>query len=75
MTVWKAREMMRGQLLPRERLIDLTAADADVSDRAIDRQVSRLRRKLAQGDASPELLRTIWGGGYLLAAEVSECTS
>ena len=62
-------------LLPRERLIDLTAAaDSDVSDRAIDRQVSRLRRKLAQGDAAPELLRTIWGGGYLLAAEVSECT-
>jgi len=62
-------------LLPRERLIDLTAAaDSDVSDRAIDRQVSRLRRKLAQGDAAPELLRTIWGGGYLLASEVSECT-
>ncbi|MBY8944832.1 response regulator transcription factor [Pseudomonas sp. SH10-3B] len=62
-------------LLPRERLIDLTAAaDSDVSDRAIDRQVSRLRRKLAQGDEAPDLLRTIWGGGYLLAAEVSECT-
>ena len=61
-------------LLPRERLIDLTAAaDSDVSDRAIDRQVSRLRRKLAHGDATPDLLRTIWGGGYLLAAEVSEC--
>ena len=55
-------------------VIDLTAAaDSDVSDRAIDRQVSRLRRKLAQGDATPDLLRTIWGGGYLLAAEVSEC--
>ncbi|MGA9701942.1 response regulator transcription factor [Pseudomonas sp.] len=62
-------------LLPRERLIDLTAAaDSDVSDRAIDRQVSRLRRKLAQGDETLDLLRTIWGGGYLLAAEVTECT-
>lgn len=61
-------------LLPRERLIDLTAAaDSDVSDRAIDRQVSRLRRKLAQGDETLDLLRTIWGGGYLLAAEVTEC--
>ncbi|MBC3301205.1 response regulator transcription factor [Pseudomonas sp. SWRI18] len=61
-------------LLPRERLIDLTAAaDSDVSDRAIDRQVSRLRRKLAQGDEALDLLRTIWGAGYLLAAEVSEC--
>ncbi|PHN24698.1 response regulator transcription factor [Pseudomonas sp. ICMP 460] len=61
-------------LLPRERLIDLTAAaDSDVSDRAIDRQVSRLRRKLAQANAAQEVLRTVWGGGYLLAAEVSEC--
>ncbi len=62
-------------LLPRERLVDLTAAaDSDVSDRAIDRQVSRLRRKLAQDDEALDLLRTIWGGGYLLAADVSECT-
>ncbi|QHF44740.1 DNA-binding response regulator [Pseudomonas sp. S35] len=61
-------------LLPRERLIDLTAAaDSDVSDRAIDRQVSRLRRKLAQDNTAPDLLRTIWGGGYLLAADVNEC--
>lgn len=58
-------------LLPRERLIDLTAADTDVSDRAIDRQVSRLRRKLAHAPDAPELLRTIWGGGYLLATDVT----
>lgn len=63
-------------LLPRERLIDLTAAaDSDVSDRAIDRQVSRLRRKLAHDSEPVDLLRTIWGGGYLLAAEVSACAS
>ena len=61
-------------LLPRERLIDLTAAaDSDVSDRAIDRQVSRLRRKLAHDTEAVDLLRTIWGGGYLLAADVTPC--
>lgn len=59
-------------LLPRERLIDLTTAtDSDVSDRAIDRQVSRLRRKLAYSAGEPELLRTVWGGGYLFAADVT----
>jgi DNA-binding response OmpR family regulator len=59
-------------LLPRERLIDLTTAtDSDVSDRAIDRQVSRLRRKLANSAGEPELLRTVWGGGYLFAADVT----
>ena len=63
-------------LLPRERLIDLTAAaDSDVSDRAIDRQVSRLRRKLAHDTEAVDLLRTIWGGGYLLAADVTPCVS
>lgn len=63
-------------LLPRERLIDLTAAaDSDVSDRAIDRQVSRLRRKLAHDAEAVDLLRTIWGGGYLLAADVTPCVS
>lgn len=59
-------------LLPRERLIELTAApDSDVSDRTIDRQVSRLRRKLAVDGATAELLRTVWGSGYRLAAEVT----
>lgn len=63
-------------LLPRERLIDLTAAaDSDVSDRAIDRQVSRLRRKLAHDTEAVDLVRTIWGGGYLLAADVTPCVS
>lgn len=52
-------------------MIDLTTAtDRDVTDRAIDRQVSRLRRKLAHKPGEPELLRTIWGGGYLLASDV-----
>ena len=57
--------------LTRERLVDLTAAhDSDISDRAIERQVSRLRRKLAYDPQAPELLRTLWGSGYVLAADV-----
>ncbi|HKS11948.1 MAG TPA: response regulator transcription factor, partial [Pseudomonas sp.] len=57
--------------LSRQRLVDLTAAhDSDISERAIDRQVSRLRRKLAVDPQAPELLRTLWGSGYVLAADV-----
>lgn len=57
--------------LSRQRLVDLTAAhDSDISERAIDRQVSRLRRKLSAGPQAPELLRTLWGSGYVLAADV-----
>jgi DNA-binding response OmpR family regulator len=58
--------------LDRQRLLDLTARPgSDVFDRAIDRQISRLRRKLADDPLQPNLLRTVWGGGYVLATDVS----
>ncbi|SQG00824.1 DNA-binding response regulator [Paucimonas lemoignei] len=58
--------------LDRQRLLDLTARPGnDVFDRAIDRQISRLRRKLVDDPLQPQLLRTVWGGGYMLAADVS----
>ncbi|WP_268798398.1 response regulator [Pseudomonas huanghezhanensis] len=61
--------------LDRQRLLDLTARPgSDVFDRAIDRQISRLRRKLADDPLQPEVLRTVWGGGYSLAASVSVVT-
>ena len=59
------------QLLSRAQLIDLTArADSDVFDRTVDRQVSRLRRKLIDRSGRDDLLRTVWGGGYMLVADV-----
>ncbi|WP_122224242.1 response regulator [Pseudomonas syringae group genomosp. 3] len=59
-------------ILSRQRLIDLTARPgSEVYDRAIDRQISRLRRKLDDDPLEPQLLRTIWGDGYLLAATVA----
>lgn len=60
------------QLLSRAQLIDLTArADSDVFDRTVDRQVSRLRRKLIDISGRDDLLRTVWGGGYMLVADVT----
>lgn len=60
------------QTLDRQRLLDLTARPgSDVYDRAIDRQISRLRRKLVDDPLQPQLLRTVWGGGYMLVADVS----
>ncbi|EJN08214.1 response regulator [Herbaspirillum sp. YR522] len=59
-------------VLSRDRLIDLTAgADALAFDRSIDSQVSRLRKKLEPDPRRPSLLKTVWGNGYLLAAQVS----
>ncbi|MCA1325446.1 response regulator [Herbaspirillum sp. alder98] len=59
-------------VLSRDKLMDLTAgADAQVFDRSIDSQVSRLRKKLEPDPRRPSLLKTVWGNGYLLAAQVS----
>ncbi|MEZ5552011.1 MAG: response regulator [Pseudomonadales bacterium] len=54
-------------ILSRERLLELTKGrPADAFDRSIDVQISRLRRKLRD----PELIKTVRGGGYVLATQV-----
>jgi DNA-binding response OmpR family regulator len=59
-------------VLARDRLIDLvTRPGAEVFDRSIDRQVSRLRLKLADPSRESDLLRTVWGDGYVLTADVT----
>jgi len=58
-----------GQVLTRERLLDLTRAPGvHVNERSIDLAVSRLRLKLRDEGAS--LIRTLRGAGYLFAARV-----
>ncbi|SNS77692.1 MULTISPECIES: response regulator [unclassified Azospirillum] len=59
-------------VLSREQLLDLTKGrEADVFDRSIDNQVSRLRRKIEPDSRNPSLIKTVWGGGYCLAAAVT----
>jgi two-component system OmpR family response regulator len=59
------------RVLSRDQLLDLTRGrDAQPFDRSIDNQVSRLRRKIEADPKRPALIKTVWGGGYLLAAEV-----
>ena len=58
-------------VLSREQLLDLTSGRAaQVYDRTIDNQISRLRRKIERDPAHPELIATVWGGGYSLAVDV-----
>ena len=60
------------QVLTRDQLLDLTQGrEAAAFDRAIDNQVSRLRRKVEADTRSPAIIKTVWGGGYMLAAEVT----
>ena len=60
-------------VLSRDQLLDLTSGRAaQVFDRAIDNQVSRLRKKIERDPKNPALIKTVWGGGYVFAAEVTE---
>ncbi|WP_425229516.1 response regulator [Sphingomonas sp.] len=60
------------QVLTRDQLLDLThGREAIAFDRAIDNQVSRLRRKIEVDAKTPDIIKTVWGGGYTLAAEVT----
>jgi two-component system, OmpR family, response regulator len=56
----------------RDQLLDLSNVHGlDVSERAIDTQVSRLRRKLDDPPKDPRFIQTVWGGGYLFAEAVT----
>ena len=60
------------QVLTRDQLLDLTQGrEAAAFDRAIDNQVSRLRKKIEPDARNPTLIKTVWGGGYTLASEVT----
>jgi two-component system OmpR family response regulator len=59
------------RVLSREQLLDFAFDnDSDVFDRAVDVQVSRLRRKLERPGGA-EIIRTVRGEGYLFAAKPS----
>lgn len=60
------------QVLSRDQLLDITQGrEANAFDRAIDNQISRLRRKVEPDHRNPTLIKTVWGGGYTLAADVT----
>jgi two-component system OmpR family response regulator len=60
------------QVLSRDQLLDITQGrEANAFDRAIDNHISRLRRKVEEDVKNPMLIKTVWGGGYSLAADVT----
>jgi two-component system, OmpR family, response regulator len=59
------------RVLSRDQLLDLSRGrSANVFDRSIDVQVSRLRRKIEPDPKEPTLIKTVRSGGYVLAANV-----
>jgi len=59
------------RVLTRDQLLDLSKGrDMAAFERSIDNHISRLRRKVEADPAHPALIKTVWGGGYTLAADV-----
>lgn len=59
------------QVLDRDSLLSMVQGrEAHLFDRAVDNQISRLRRKIEADSRNPEIIQTVWGGGYMLAADV-----
>jgi two-component system OmpR family response regulator len=58
-------------VLTRDQLMLLAKGhEADPMDRSIDIQVSRLRHRLGDDPADPQLIKTVRGEGYVLAVKV-----
>ncbi len=59
------------QVLSRDQLLDLTRnRSGGPFDRSIDIQISRLRHKIEADHKSPQIIKTVRGGGYVLSTEV-----
>ncbi|MBF0400065.1 MAG: response regulator [Magnetococcales bacterium] len=59
------------KVLSRDQLLDLARGrTADNFDRSMDTQVMRLRRKIEADPKDPQIIKTVWGGGYMFTPEV-----
>jgi len=64
------------RVLNRDQLTEMIhGREAEAYDRAIDVQVSRLRQRLRDDSREPELIKTVRGEGYVLAAAVERQSS
>jgi two-component system phosphate regulon response regulator OmpR len=63
------------QPLAREQLMLLARGrDHDVFDRAIDVQISRLRKLVEPDPSTPRFIQTVWGFGYVFVPEETAAT-
>ncbi|MFQ6551018.1 response regulator [Aestuariibius insulae] len=59
-----------GEALSRERLVEeLGRDDGQAQERAVDVQITRLRRKIEADPKQPRYLQTVRGAGYMLAPD------
>lgn len=65
-----------GRVLSRSQLLDVSGVvgggqSDEPFDRSIDARISRLRRKLDDDPRNPEIIRTVYGAGYVLSQKTT----
>ncbi len=56
--------------LSREQLLNFIGTNADIYDRSIDRFISRLRKKIESDTSDPDLIKSVYGQGYIFDVDV-----
>jgi len=70
-SVLKCLARYAGEIVSRDRMMQcLYGACCNVTDRAIDTHVARLRKKLYSSGCRRDMIRTVHGNGYVLAEHV-----
>ncbi|MBF2052652.1 MAG: response regulator transcription factor [Candidatus Sericytochromatia bacterium] len=60
----------RGSVLSRDALlIQLRGYDWDIVDRSINMHISKLRQKLHDPSRKPQMIKTVWGIGYIFSEQ------
>jgi two-component system, OmpR family, response regulator len=60
-----------GRVLSRETLMDLTRGrNLEAFDRTIDAQIARLRKKIEEDVANPQLIKSVRGIGYVFTGKI-----
>ena len=58
------------RVLSRDQLLDLAHnRNWDPFDRSIDVRITRIRRKIEQDPTKPQIIKTVWGKGYIFVPD------
>ena len=61
------------RVLTRDQILDLAHnRNWDPFDRSIDVRITRIRRKIEKDPAKPQIIKTVWGKGYLFVPDKEE---
>ncbi len=59
-------------VLSREKMLDYIGVNSEIYDRSIDRFIVRIRKKIEKDPKKPTLIKSVYGEGYLLDADVTK---